>query len=273
MKKKSKVKRNVIIVGCIVLVLSAAQLVVLGAKGGIGPLKFIKDNKMAKLPGNAEEYHLEYVQPHESSPLEGKRFLFLGSSVTNGSASLSVSMADYIGVLNGCEIIKEAVNGTTLAGKGNNTYVARLKTVDTSDRFDAVVCQLSTNDATQKKELGTISDSVRLEDFDTETVIGALEYIIAYTKDTWGCPVIIYTGVKYDSAEYQAMVDALPALQEKWGISVIDLWNDADMNQVSEEDYALYMHDKIHPTQVGYLLWWVPKFERCLYELFGSTEG
>ncbi len=56
--------------------------------------------------------------------------------------------------------------------------------------------------------------------------------------------------------------------QSSPAIGVIDLWNDAEMNAVSEEDYALYMNDEVHPTQAGYLLWWVPKFQAYLYGLF-----
>ncbi|MBP3893447.1 MAG: hypothetical protein J6D34_05320 [Atopobiaceae bacterium] len=33
---------------------------------------------------------------------------------------------------------------------------------------------------------------------------------------------------------------------------------------VVAEDYALYMHDPVHPTKAGYGLWWTPKFEEAL---------
>ena len=118
-----------IVIG-VIAVLTVAQLIVLGAMGGIGPLKFIHDNKIANDPGNAEEYHLENVTPLENSPLAGKKLLFLGSSVTYGSASLGVSMADYIAVLDSCDVVKEAVSGTTLAKMGASTYVSRLLNVD-----------------------------------------------------------------------------------------------------------------------------------------------
>lgn len=268
--KTKKVKRVILIVALVVVVLTIMQLFILGYKGGIGPLKFLKNNKMAKLPGNEEQYHPENVVPLENSPLKGKRLLFLGSSVTNGSASLEKSMADYIAVLDGADVIKEAVNGTTLAGKGGNSYVSRLKKLDTNQSFDAVIVQLSTNDATQKVELGSLSDSMELGSFDTKTVVGAMEEIIAYAQATWNCPVIFYTGTKYDSSNYQAMVDVMPSLEEKWGIHVIDLWNDPEMNAVSAEDYELYMmEDGIHPTQAGYLLWWVPVFQENLYKWIG----
>ena len=54
--------------------------------------------------------------------------------------------------------------------------------------------QLSTNDATTKKELGQISKGFDQPDFDTKTITGAEEFIIWYAQETWNCPVIFYTG-------------------------------------------------------------------------------
>ena len=141
---------------------------------------------------------------------------------------------------------------------------------DPNAQFDAFICQLSTNDASSAIPLGEISSSRNLEDFDTKTVLGALEYIIVYADTTWHCPVVFYTGTKYDSPAYGKMVEQLLKLQEKYEIGVIDLWDDAEMNQVSEEDYKLYMFDVIHPTQAGYLNWWTPKMEAYLYDYLGQ---
>lgn len=178
-------------------------------------------------------------------------------------------MADYIRILDQCGVVKEAQNGTTLADKGRFSYLSRLKKLDTTQHFDAVIVQLSTNDATQKLTLGTVSDSTDPSTFETSTIVGSMEAIIAYAAETWDCPVAFYTGTKYDSAEYQAMVDVLPTLQRKWGIGVIDLWHNAAMNAVSAEDYAFYMSDNVHPTQAGYLQWWTPVFQRYLYDWLG----
>ena len=219
-------------------------------------------------PGNDPKYHPENLLPIDDSPLTGKRLLFLGSSVTNGSAALDISMADYIRNLDSCEVIKEAVNGTTLANRNADSYLSRLKHIGTSQTFDAVVCQLSTNDASQKMILGSISDSKDINSFNTSTTVGAMEAIIAYIQTAWNCPVVFYTGTKYNSPEYQAMVNVLPLLQKKWGIGIIDLWNDVEMNSVTRDDYSLYMNDHVHPTQAGYLLWWTPKFQTFLYNLF-----
>ena len=227
-------------------------------------MKFLRNNMKAKLPGNAEQYHPENVAANPDSPLQGKKLFFLGSSVTYGSAALEKSMADYLAAVDGCVVTKDAVNGTTLVDQGANSYVKRLKHHGADEQYDAVIVQLSTNDASKKATLGAVSEGK--DGFDTQTIVGAIEEIIRYAKETWNCPVLFYTGTHYDSELYGQMVETLYALQEKWDIGIIDQWNDPEMNAVSAEDYAFYMDDKIHPTQAGYYLWWLPNFERALTE-------
>ncbi len=252
----------------LILLLVAAWIAFCGYQWSWGPFDFLHNVKTNKMPGNDEKYGLEYAGNVENSLLKGKVICFLGSSVTKGAASGGVSFVDYIGQRNQCEVIKEAVSGTTLVEEGVGSYVSRLKKIDTGKKVDLFVCQLSTNDASQGKELGGISDSFDCSDFDTKTITGAMEYMIAYVKETWNCPVVFYTGTKYESEAYQNMVTRLSELQEKWDIGVINLWDDAEMNQVSDTDYALYMADPIHPTKAGYLKWWTPKIEAGLYEQF-----
>ena len=224
----------------------------------------LHDFKTSALEGNGEKYSLDNAAPNADSPIEGKTVLFLGSSVTYGSASGGVSFADYIGKRDGCKVIKSAVSGTTLVESGINSYVSRLKKLDT-EKVDLFVCQLSTNDASQKKELGKIIESKNLNDFDTKTIAGAIEYIICYSKEKWNCPVIFYTNPSYDSELYGEMVDILKEAEAKWDISVIDMWNDAGLNAALNKNTALYMADKIHPTKAGYLEIWTPFMDKTVF--------
>lgn len=219
--------------------------------------------------GNQRFYKMDVsgadTRSTQLSNIRNKQFFFLGSSVTYGYASGGVSFADYLAQRNGCTSVKEAVSGTTLVDNGSSSYVQRMiNNLNTSAHCDHFICQLSTNDASQNKTLGSMSTSYNLSDFDTSTIIGAMEYIIAYAKQTWNCPVSFYTSTYYNSANYQAMVDALYKLQEKWDIGIIDLWNNESMRNVSAEDKARYMADDIHPTAVGYEEWWTPVFEDYL---------
>ena len=263
------------------LVVLAAVLVALFAILFFGLKIYLKIDADKKLeaPGNAAEYSVENAPVVTDSPLEGKRILFLGSSVTYGSAAQGNSFADYLGKTDGVIVTKEAVSATTLVDEfsilpflmtGNgDSYVTRLQSVDENAEFDAVVVQLSTNDATMKKELGTISEGFEPSGFDTKTVTGAMEFVIWYVQETWDCPVIFYTGSYYESTEYSAMVSRLLELQEKWDIGVIDLYNDAELNSIDTETYDFYMYDKIHPTRAGYLEWWLPAIQAYLYDYLG----
>ena len=196
-------------------------------------------------------------KPVSNSPLRGYRILYLGSSVTNGSASGGVSFAEYIAERNGTEYVKEAVNGTTLAD-GKDSYIERLRKLGAEMKFDLFICQLSTNDAAQKKPLGAPSLT---EKPDTSTVCGAIEYIINYVRKTWACPVIFYTNSYYESENYLAMVEALDKISELYRIGVTDLYRDSEFNNISKEQRAFYMADAIHPTRMGYRKWWTPKME------------
>lgn len=224
--------------------------------------------------GNADKYNAEQLEKHADSPLKGKTIIFLGSSVTYGAAAEGRSFIELFEAVDGVNAIKEAVSGTTLVDKdsaladvasGNgDSYIKRLKGLDTSAKADCVVVQLSTNDATLKQPLGKISGGTELNSFDTQTVTGAMEWIICYSQGTWNCPVVFYTGSWYESAEYAAMVERLRDLQSKWGIGVIDLYTDEAFNDIDKDAYDLYMADPIHPTKAGYAEWWFPKMEKDL---------
>ena len=47
-KKRGKVKKVILVVCAVLIVLSIAQLLILGIRGGIGPLGFIYENTNAK---------------------------------------------------------------------------------------------------------------------------------------------------------------------------------------------------------------------------------
>lgn len=237
----------------------------------MGPLGGLKDVRMGKMTGNQPEYDFSQIVPLDNSPLAGRNICVLGSSVVYGTESKRNSVGEYLAARFRCNLTKEAVGGTTLADNGPNSYVQRMiNNIPKDADFDLFICQLSTNDATKQIALGQISDSRSLEDFDTATVTGAMEYIIGYAQETWKCPVVFFTGSRYDSTDYEAMVNRLLELQAKWEIGVIDLWSSDEFNNISDADRKIYMADGIHPTRAGYRDWWGPEMERQLKEFLGQ---
>lgn len=186
----------------------------------------------------------------------------MGSSVTFGFGSLGESFVDYLWKKDGVLAIKNAENGTTLVDQDikGESYVKRFnEELKQKDHPDIFVLQLSTNDATLGNKLGKISN----DNYDTQTIIGALEYIISKAKQNWDCPILIYTNPNFDNLFYAQMVQAAHELAKKWDVEVLDLFNDPNF----KDQDKLYMADKIHPTRAGYELKWLPIFEKKLIEM------
>ena len=180
--------------------------------------------------------------------LHGKTVLFLGSSVTYGSAANGVSFADIMEKRCGIKAVKEAVSGTTLADIDENSYVARLKGVDKNLAPDLFICQLSTNDTKASKNISLAQ------------VEEAIRFILSYVKDTFGCPMVFYTGTYFENDKYMDMIRLLYELQKEYDFHILDLFQDEEMRNVRPEDYQAYMRDPRHPLLRGYEEWWTPKF-------------
>lgn len=180
-------------------------------------------------------------------------FYFLGSSVTYGSATNGISFVENVKNTLGYNVVKEAVSGTTLVDGDSTSYVSRMKTLPTDQAVTRLVVQLSTNDVSQGKPFGALAEGFDINTFNTSTVIGAIEYIIAYAKQTWNCEVVFYTNHKYGNASYNSLIGELYKVQAKWGIGIVDFFNYVDMEELSSDRLASYKADDIHPNVQGYV--------------------
>ncbi len=199
--------------------------------------------------------------------MKNKTVVFLGSSVTYGEDNWS--MCEFVRETEDYDVVKWAVSGTTLADIDEKSYVSRFnKEAATQDICDCFICQLSTNDAARNLPLGTISASMDKNDFDTQTITGAIEYIVATAKEKWNCPIMFYTGVFMESELYQKMVNSLIEVSKKWNFEIINLWDDPEMRAIDAELYKKYMRDPVHPRKIGYIEWWGPKFVKAINDVF-----
>ena len=215
----------------------------------------------------------EDVTP-EPVTLAGKQVIFLGSSLTVGDSGYS--MCEYLEENHNSLVTKWAVSGTWLIHRNDGTsYVERLaKNAETVDKCDFLICQLSTNGA--GIPIGEVSDSYLSEDFDTTTIIGAIEYVIAKSKETWGCPVAFYTVAYHERSEYASWISALYKVQQKWNkgktyFGVIDLFNDEEFNNITDEQRAEYfLSDGVHIKKKAYKEWWGPRFAEFLLDYYNN---
>ncbi len=133
-----------------------------------------------------------------------------------------------------------------------------IESSDKAESLDAFVCQLSTNDMYDSDTLGTVSESVKttsqITTAEKETTYGAIEYICALVKETWDCPIVFYTNpsINLTNVVYPQTVTALNSIAGKRNdVTVPDLYNDTDFNNITDVEYNLYMTDSVHPTKAG----------------------
>lgn len=225
--------------------------------------------------GNAAKYHPDAVTFNPSSPLNGKKIAFLGSSVTYGFAAKGKSFVDYLVARDGVTAVKSAISGTTLAGLEPGGYLDRLKKDFVVDQqYDLFVCQLSTNDNRHGKELGQLTVDDQRVGFNVETTLGAIEEICRYVRTTFNCPLVFYTCLQSDPEhKYADLITNLQRLQAKWGFTIIDLFDNQGL-LASTAAHPNAMFDDVHPTQEGYLKIWLPVFEKELTAIItGQKKG
>lgn len=280
MKKKGNVNKKVMAIVSVVAI-------VVGIAGTLGwtGWKGADDVMGITREGNADKYAPENVAELPDSPIKGKTIFWLGSSVVDGFGARHDSMAEFVSKRNGTNMIKDVYSGTYIATTSENDYLPRLLLHDatTDPVVDLVVVQLSTNDCKELTEVGdpTPNDVFDLDQFDTTTTCGALEYILGYSKETWGCPTLVFTSLWFDESAtatglqkadvYQEMVDKTKIICEKWDSYILDMWYDEHiLDGIDDDLYNIYMTDSVHPSRRGYLEWWTPKFEEIIYQILGE---
>lgn len=262
-KKKKLIISSSVVGGFLILVL--VGLMVSGSLFRWGPFWGLFDIRISGMEGNNEKYSYSEIEKDKDSPLKDKHIAFLGSSITAGYAALGESMADFLGAKDGIIFYKEAVNGTTLADTNSSSYVSRLDNFSKDLSLDLFVLQLSTNDANGTISLGEVDSK------DKNTTLGAINYIVDYVSNTYNCPTLLYSNPKYDNEKYVEMVNKSIEIDEKRDdLYFLNLFDDENFNDISEEERALYMYDTIHPTRAGYSIWWLPEFEKAIESILNA---
>lgn len=173
------------------------------------------------------------------NPLQNKSALFVGDSIVNAVKDPQkpyYGWAGRIGTSNNMDWKNAGISSATVSLALPNSYkenriVNQLKE-NTNKAYDYVILQGGMNDSIIEREIGEISDSYRLEDFDISTFSGAMEemlYTAIHEYDearigyitTYATPNSTWGGKSADNAEYFRRAKELC---EKWNVPYIDLF-------------------------------------------------
>ena len=176
------------------------------------------------------------------------KILALGSSITRGYGNHDVSFVEMLNDYKNENIKfivhKEAINGTTLANRKEDSYLARLRKLDLTllKSFDYVLVQLPTND------LHLLNNKFDLKD--ERTTFGAILNIVKHVKENSNAKIIFYTCFMKENKKYEKMIEKLSEINDNL-FDAIDFYSNQEMKETNFKDI---MSDKIHPNEKGYII-------------------
>ncbi len=210
------------------------------------------------LPGTVES----------TSPLKGKKMLFMGDSISYGSGdgvspfrtgrAWAGRIADWTGAIT----TNASVGGAKVSfQKGDDNWVYSQYLPYTNEKFDIIVMHGGVNDARHGRPVGTLSqgtDEATLKKNQT-SYVGGLEWIFYNVKKTNTEAKLFFIANhrldghdKGHAKDMSAYFNAAKEACEKWGIIFIDLYNNKELNDKLETTTTKYLPDTLHLNSAGY---------------------
>ena len=172
----------------------------------------------------------------DSNPLKGKSALFVGDSITYGGTD--GGWVSRIGRENSLVVTNAGVSGSAISitnrvANGDRARILTQLENNKANTYDYVIMHGGMNDAWDSWEVGTLSDSFDVADFDNTTYAGGLEELFYYANEyypdatlgfivNYATPMSTTSGSAATSEVYFRMAKQVC---EKWGIPYIDLFD------------------------------------------------
>lgn len=171
----------------------------------------------------------------------------LGSSVTKGYANNDISFVEMLNQRRDqnitFKVIKEAINGTTLANRSKDSNLARLLSChkDTLKDMDYILVQLSTNDLYLKDN--------DFDSSDEEKTFGAINSLVNYIKKNFKAKIVFYTCFIKENKDYEKMILKLKEMSKNFNFEIVDFYFDKTLRS---SKFDTLMADSIHPNDKCY---------------------
>ena len=233
------------------------------------------------------ESNQKRIEILEKDPLYGKKVTCTGNSITAATHSVpGHGYVEQIADAHGMTVDNHAIWGAIIPqghprANGDITDIGCIH--DTLDSMDAdadiVVMSGSINDCEYYSDasfLGEITGDFS-SDLDLTTFYGALEDMCKKTLQKWAGKPIIYViehRMTLDNTTYGQyylkLHEAIVKVMNKWGISIVDLFNDCPSLNYNEGYKTKYTTgDGTHPNYEGYERFYVPRVYTEIKKLLG----
>ena len=231
------------------------------------------------------------AEPDIESPINYKTVYAFGDSIVRGhdkpeEAFMNIIEDDYAIDLN-----KMAINGATVM-KSNNWITEQVQDAPAAQP-DFVVFDGYTNDAYGPAEsdsfnanganpdvtqvIGEIQGSEATE-FDNTTFCGAFEELIYTMKQKWPDAKLVFVTIHKSGARdfeiQELLVEKTLEICEEWGVTVVDMFNNCELDTRNEDEMAQYMIGGrgSHPNIECVKKYYEPAVVEVLESLCETTE-
>ena len=205
--------------------------------------------------------------------LEGKKVYAFGDSIIYGHTDPEHSFMRLLADRVKLDLRMYAVDGATIRTEKENNIITQVKAAP-SEEPDLILLEGYTNDAYEGilEKLGVIQGP-GAESYDNTTFCGAFEEILSTMKQRWPGAKLIYVTVHKSGGRVFAIQQGLvaSALQicRQWGISVMDMFHDSELDTRDPQQMAQYIMGGAgsHPNLEACMKFYVPKAAVALGEL------
>lgn len=230
------------------------------------------------------------AEPDIESPINYKTVYAFGDSIVRGhndpdSAFMNIIEDDYA-----IELNKMAVNGATVMKRDN--WITEQVQDAPAAQPDFVVFDGYTNDAygdpatdsfntsnavDVTQNMGKIQGSEATE-FDNTTFCGAFEELIYTMKQKWPDAKLVFVTIHKSGARdfgiQQQLVEKTLEICEEWGVTVVDMFNNCELDTRNADEMAQYMigGKGSHPNLGCVKKYYEPAVVEVLEDLCETTE-
>lgn len=209
--------------------------------------------------------------------LTGKSVIFTGDSICQATLDTpsGAGWAKRIGDKYGMIWQNKGINGGTLIDKDLVGSSFTISDTDFGTGADYIILEGGTNDAdrigsiidgTTPAYYGSYSETGYSDNFTNDTFCGAVEYLLKKVVSTYptakvGFIIAPKMGVSNDYTKEgnnrRAYFETIIKLCKKWGVPVLNLWDECTMNpklpaHYTADDHGLFYYDGQHPVKAGY---------------------
>lgn len=217
--------------------------------------------------------------------LQGKKIVNFGDSIAEYRTE-SINYANQLkDKINGVLLHDYAYGGATLSRVSGQSMRSILSQVDEqisnnpNEEVDIILLNGGANDYGANRELGTIvktSNHYEISDydstFDETTYLGALESCFKKLRATYLDSVIVFViphkHTRLDDT-WESMLEGAREVCKKWGIAILDMDKDGELNTRIEEMRTLYTDEGgTHQNTLGNAKYYVPQLINLLNKYF-----